>query len=59
MSSYDTKRSIDDIRAEAQYVKDNIEQSREASLAITKLEEAALWLGQLYERQQDQEFGDD
>lgn len=59
MSSYNTKRSIDDIRSEAAYVKDHIEQSREASLAITKLEEAALWLGQLYQRQTDQEFGED
>lgn len=58
MSYWKTKEAREYVEHALIYVRGNVDASREASLAITKLEEADMWLRQIQDRQNEAEFGE-
>lgn len=56
MSSYETDAEMRDVRACIATINERVENCRERSLAVTKLEEAVLWLSVIRDRQEEAEL---
>lgn len=59
MSSWNTREVRSHVKAALSAVREDVEKCRERALAITKLEEADMWLRVIYDRQQEAEQGAD
>lgn len=55
MSSWKTREAREYIKTALAEVREDVEKCREQALAITKLEEADMWLRVIYDRQQEAE----
>ena len=59
MSSWKTRNARDEVTNALAAVREDVEKCREQALAITKLEEADMWLRVIFDRQQEAEQGAD